>query len=73
MDNRCIGLRSLDMQTGLYRFNDPILDVKIAETIIIGKAASLAYLRGIQVIEDYEALKALASKLGISATELHLY
>ena len=29
-----------------------------------------SHLRGIQVIEDYEALKALASKLGINATEL---
>ena len=71
MDNKSIGIRSLDVQTGLYKYNDPILDLKIGETILIGKAASLAsHLRGIQVIEDYEALKALASKLGINATEL---
>ncbi|MBP1926692.1 hypothetical protein J2Z76_002562 [Sedimentibacter acidaminivorans] len=71
MDNRSIGIRSLDIQTGLYKYSDPILDLKIGETILIGKAASLAsHLRGIQVIEDYEALKALASKLGINATEL---
>jgi hypothetical protein len=71
MDNKNIGIRSLDVQTGLYKFNDPILDLKIGETILIGKAASLAsHLRGIQVIEDYEALKALAGKLGINATEL---
>ena len=39
---------------------------------MIGKSASLAsHLRGIQVIEDYEALIALASKLGINATELN--
>jgi hypothetical protein len=39
--------------------------------INIGKAASLAsHLRGIQVVEDYEALIVLASKLGISSTEL---
>lgn len=72
MENRNIGIRSLDIQTGLYKYSDPILDLKIGETILIGKAASLAsHLRGIQVIEDYEALKALASKLGINATELH--
>lgn len=71
MDNKSIGIRSLDIQTGLYKYSDPILDLKIGETILIGKAASLAsHLRGIQVIEDYEALKALASKLGINATEL---
>lgn len=71
MDNKSIGIRSLDIQTGLYKYNDPILDLKIGETILIGKAASLAsHLRGIQVIEDYEALKALASKVGISSTEL---
>lgn len=72
MDNKSIGIRSLDIQTGLYKYDDSILDLKIGETILIGKAASLAsHLRGIQVIEDYEALKALASKLGINATELH--
>ncbi|MEY8413085.1 hypothetical protein AALB51_17850 [Lachnospiraceae bacterium 62-26] len=72
MDNKSIGIRSLDIQTGLYKYNDSILDLKIGETILIGKAASLAsHLRGIQVIEDYEALKALAGKLGINATELH--
>ena len=71
MNNEYIGIRALDMQTGLYKYNDPILDLKISETILIGKAASLAsHLRGLQVIEDYEALKALASKLGINATEL---
>ncbi len=71
MDNKIIGVRSLDIQTGLYKYSDPILDLKIGETILIGKAASLAsHLRGIQVIEDYEALKALASKLGINSTEL---
>ncbi len=71
MENRNIGIRSLDIQTGLYKYSDPILDLNIGETILIGKAASLAsHLRGIQVIEDYEALKALASKLGINATEL---
>lgn len=71
MDNKSIGIRSLDIQTGLYKYSDSILDLKIGETILIGKAASLAsHLRGIQVIEDYEALKALASKLGINATEL---
>lgn len=72
MDNKSIGIRSLDIQTGLYKYNDPILDLKIRETILIGKSASLAsHLRGIQVIEDYEALIALASKLGINATELN--
>lgn len=56
----------------MYKYDDSILDLKIGETILIGKAASLAsHLRGIQVIEDYEALKALTSKLGINATELH--
>lgn len=63
MDNKSIGIRSLDIQTGLYKYDDSILDLKIGETILIGKAASLAsHLRGIQVIEDYEALKALASR-----------
>lgn len=71
MDNIDIGIRALDIQTGLYQYSDSILDLKISETILIGKAASLAsHLRGIQVIEDYDALKVLASKLGISATEL---
>ena len=71
MDNKSIGIRSLDIQTGLYKYNDSILDLKIRETILIGKAASLAsHLRGIQVVEDYEALIVLASKLGISSTEL---
>lgn len=71
MENKDIGIRTLDMQTGLYKYSDSILDLKIGETMIIGKAASLAsHLRGIQVVEDYDALKVLASKLGISATEL---
>lgn len=71
MDNKSIGIRSLDIQTGLYKYDDPILDLKIGETLLIGKAASLAsHLRGIQVVEDYEALKALAGKLGINAIEL---
>lgn len=71
MNNSNIGIRSLDIETGLYKFNDPILDLKLAETLLIGKAASLAsHLRGIQVIENYDSLKALAGKLGINATEL---
>ena len=71
MNNIDIGIRALDIQTGLYQYSDSILDLKISETILIGKAASLAsHLRGIQVIEDYDALKVLASKLGISSTEL---
>ena len=71
MENKDIGIRALDMQTGLYKYNDSILDLKIGETMLIGKAASLAsHLRGIQVVEDYDALKVLASKLGITSTEL---
>ena len=35
MENRNIGIRSLDIQTGLYKYNDPILDLKIGETIVI--------------------------------------
>lgn len=71
MDNKDIGIRALDMQTGLYKYNDSLLDLKIGETMLIGKAASLAsHLRGIQVVEDYDALKVLASKLGITSTEL---
>ncbi len=71
MDNKDIGIRALDMQTGLYKYNDSLLDLKIGETILIGKAASLSsHLRGIQVVEDYDALKVLASKLGITSTEL---
>lgn len=71
MDDKDIGIRALDMQTGLYKYNDSLLDLKIGETMLIGKAASLAsHLRGIQVVEDYDALKVLASKLGITSTEL---
>lgn len=71
MENKDIGVRALDMQTGLYKYSDEILDLKIGETMLIGKAASLAsHLRGIQVIEDADALRVLASKLGISSTEL---
>lgn len=71
MENMDIGIRALDMQTGLYKYNDSLLDLKIGETMLIGKAASLAsHLRGIQVVEDYDALKVLASKLGITSTEL---
>ena len=71
MENKDIGVRALDMQTGLYKYSDGILDLKIGETMLIGKAASLAsHLRGIQVIEDADALRVLASKLGISSTEL---
>ena len=29
MDNKSIGIRSLDIQTGLYKYNDSILDLKI--------------------------------------------
>ena len=71
MENKDIGVRALDMQTGLYKYSDGILDLKIGETMLIGKAASLAsHLRGVQVIEDADALRVLASKLGISSTEL---
>ena len=71
MENMDNGIRALDMQTGLYIYNDSLLDLKIGETMLIGKAASLAsHLRGIQVVEDYDALKVLASKLGITSTEL---
>lgn len=39
----------------LYKYNVSLLDLKIGETMLIGKAASLAsHLRGIQVIEDYD-------------------
>lgn len=71
MEYKDIGIRALDMQTGLYKYSDSILDLKISETMLIGKAASLAsHLRGIQVVEDFDALKVLASKLGITSTEL---
>ena len=51
MENKDIGVRALDLQTGLYKYSDGILDLKIGETMLIGKAASLAsHLRGIQVI-----------------------
>lgn len=71
MNNKDIGIRALDMQTGLYKYSDSLLDLKIGETMLIGKAASLvSHLRGIQVVEDYDALKVLASKLGITSTEL---
>lgn len=71
MDNKEIGIRALDMQTGLYKYDDSLLDLKIGETMLIGKAASLAsHLQGIQVVEEYDALKVLASKLGITSTEL---
>ena len=71
MEYKDIGIRALDMQTGLYKYSDSVLDLKISETMLIGKAASLAsHLRGIQVVEDFDALKVLASKLGITSTEL---
>lgn len=71
MQNAEIGVRSLDIQSGLYRFNDSLIDIKLRKTTSIGKAASLAtHLRGLQVIENYDGLIALASKLGISAIEL---
>lgn len=71
MNNKDIGIRALDMQTGLYKYNGGLLDLKIGETMLIGKAASLAaHLQGIQVVEDCDALKVLASKLGITSTEL---
>ena len=71
INSKDIGVRTLDIQTGLYNYNDSLLDLKISETILIGKAASLAsHLRGIQIVDDYEALKVLSSKLGISSTEL---
>lgn len=66
-----IGVRTLDIQSGLYKFQDPLIDLKLRRTILIGKAASLAsHLRGLQVIENYEGLITLASKLGISSIEL---
>ena len=72
MNRRDIGIRALDMQTGLYNYSDSVLDLKMNETLLIGKAASLvSHLRGIQVINDYEALIVLASKLGITAVELY--
>ncbi|WP_026679362.1 hypothetical protein [Fictibacillus gelatini] len=66
-----IGVRTLDIQSGLYKYQDALIDLKLRKTILIGKAASLAsHLRGVQVIENFEGLITLASKLGISAIEL---
>lgn len=66
-----IGVRSHDIQSGLYKYQDALIDLKLRKTILIGKAASLAsHLRGIQVIDNYEGLITMASKLGITSIEL---
>ncbi len=71
MDNMQIGVRALDIHSGLYTYQDEIIDLKLRNTILIGKAASLAsHLRGVQVVEKFDGLIVLASKLGISSTEL---
>lgn len=71
MKNIQIGVRALDIHSGLYSYQDEIIDLKLRNTVIIGKAASLAsHLRGVQVVEKFDGLIVLASKLGISAAEL---
>ena len=71
MENIQIGVRTLDIHSGLYNYQDEIIDLKLRNTILVGKAASLAsHLRGVQVVEKFDGLIVLASKLGISSTEL---
>ncbi|OMI24845.1 hypothetical protein BTA31_20800 [Bacillus haynesii] len=71
INNKQIGVRSLDIQTGLIGYQDPYLDLNLRQTILIGKCASLAsHLRGIHVIENFDGLVVLASKLKIQFAEL---
>ncbi|MBC9786565.1 hypothetical protein H1S01_19100 [Heliobacterium chlorum] len=71
MKNVDIGARTLDIYSGLYLYNDTLLDINLGSTILIGKAASLAsHLRGVQVIDSFEGLVALAGKLRITSVEL---
>ena len=65
-----IGIRTQDIQHGLrdVQASGPLID--LANTLLIGKAATLAmHLKGLNYIDDIRALKYMAGELGISSFE----
>ena len=66
-----IGIRSQEFQEGLKGVDFELKEMHMETTLLIGKTASLAtHLKGLDYIENYQGLKALASQLGITSTEL---
>jgi hypothetical protein len=72
MDSWNIGLRTQDFHEGLKLTTYfPQKDVHYKNTLLIGKAATLAmHLRGLLYIENYQSLEYAASTLGINGLEL---
>jgi hypothetical protein len=72
MDKLLIGLRVQDFHESLKVVSSfGPKDVKFKQTLLIGKAASLAmHLRGLLFVENLEQLEYAAASLGISSLEL---
>ena len=72
MDVLHVGLRAQDVYESLKELRSfGPKDVKYKQTLLIGKAASLAiHLRGLLYVDDLTRLEYAASSLGISSLEL---
>lgn len=72
IDAHMVGVRAQDFHEGLKEVASyGPKEVHLKNTLLIGKAATLAaHLRGLNVVEDQEALTYLAADLGISGLEL---
>ena len=67
-----IGIRAQDFHEGLKEVpTDPLIEVEFRNTVLIGKAATLAmHLKGLLHVSDYRALQYMAAQLGIRVNEL---
>ncbi|HVU02305.1 MAG TPA: hypothetical protein VHE30_11160 [Polyangiaceae bacterium] len=72
IDKHMLGVRAQDFHEGLKEVASyGPKEVHLKNTLLIGKAATLAaHLRGLNAVEDHEALAYLAADLGISGLEL---
>lgn len=72
INRHMIGVRAQDFHEGLKEVASyGPKEAHLRNTLLIGKAATLAaHLRGLNVVEDHEALTYLAAELGISGLEL---
>src|SRR5437870_3181301 len=72
MDAAAIGLRCQDFHDSLRNtVATPAKEVSFEQTLLIGKAASLAmHLRGLPLVANMTQLKYAASQLGIGSLEL---
>lgn len=72
MDKHMLGVRAQDFHEGLKEVASyGPKEVHLKKTLLIGKAATLAaHLRGLNAVDDHEALTYLAADLGISGLEL---